>query len=65
MSRTDDGADVVSYLLRNIDGEHWRKARVRAIIDDRDMSELLRSFIRDYGSGRLTPTKERKERKKK
>jgi hypothetical protein len=46
-------ADTLTYLLRDIDGEAWRRARVRAIVEQRDMSELLRSFVRAYGAGRI------------
>jgi hypothetical protein len=51
-------ADTLTYLLRNIDGEAWRRARVRAIVEQRDMSELLRSFVRAYGDERIDVPRE-------
>jgi hypothetical protein len=57
--------DTLSYLLREIDGETWRRARVRAVIERRDMSEVLRSFIRDYAHDKPAPAAMREARRRK
>jgi hypothetical protein len=59
------GDDTQAFILRGIDGNDYRKARVRAILDNRDMSELLRSFIHEYAYGRLdVPIQRGRKRRK-
>jgi plasmid stability protein len=50
--------DTTTYLLRNVPGDLWRQARVRAIVEQRDMSEVLRAFIRAYGAERIDVPRE-------
>ena len=65
MSRTAKPTDdTATYLLREIDGEVWRRAQIRAITARRDMSELLRAFVRAYGAGKIDVPREQKRRRK-
>jgi hypothetical protein len=56
--------DTVACLVRDIDGEAWRKARARAVLDSRDMTELVRAFIRAYGSHKIDLPREPDSRRK-
>jgi hypothetical protein len=56
-TKADDEDGGQTYMLRGIDDDDWRKARIRAINEDRKMSELIRAFIHDYAAGRPAPTR--------
>jgi hypothetical protein len=55
--------DTTTYLLRNVPGELWRAARVRAVMERRDMRDVLLSLIREYGEGKPTIGPKGKRRK--
>ena len=68
--RAEPDDDTTTYLLRDVPGDVWRRARVRAITEQRDMSEVLRAFIRVYGAERIDvprepqPTSKQQRRKR-
>ena len=56
--------DGVTYLLRGIDGELWRRARSRAVMEGRTMREVLLDLLREYAARRAAgePRSRRKQR---
>ena len=56
------GADeTMDYLIRGIDKELWKKARIKAIQEDLTMPRVMRGLIEAWVKGeiQLTPKKKR------
>jgi hypothetical protein len=64
--RTQPHPDSVTYLLRDINGELWRRARARAVMQGRTMRDVLLDLISDYAAERpaVKPRSGSKERRK-
>lgn len=64
MSRRKDGLDLISFLIRDVPGDVWRKARVRAVLEDRSIRDALIELLHDYGRGKPNERHERPRRKR-
>ena len=55
------GDDTMDYLMRGIDKELWKKARIKAIKEDLTMPKVMRGLIEAWVKGevQLTPKKKR------
>lgn len=52
---TVDGGETISYTLRDIPKEIWRKARIRGIQQDLEMKDVLLGLLRAYAQGKVEP----------
>jgi hypothetical protein len=46
--RTDDRDTVAAYALRDIPADLWKRARLRALQEDRDMRTVLLKLLERY-----------------
>ena len=55
------GNEDMDYLIRGIDKELWKKARIKAIQEDLTMPKVMRGLIEAWVKGevQLTPKKKR------
>ena len=53
--------ETMDYLIRGIDKELWKKARIKAIQEDLTMPRVMRGLIEAWVKGeiQLTPKKKR------
>jgi hypothetical protein len=59
-AKLDD--DTVSYLIRDCPGPAWRLLKVRAIIEQRNIRDVLVGLIEEYGQGKPTIKPERRRK---
>ena len=45
MAKKDGFTD---YILRDIPSDFWRKVRAKAILEDRDMKEIIMEGLKDF-----------------
>tara|TARA_Y100000593_G_scaffold89028_1_gene172375 strand:+ start:125 stop:304 length:180 start_codon:yes stop_codon:yes gene_type:complete len=45
--------ETTSFLLKNIDADLWRKFKVKAIMDNSNMTATLKKLIYKYVSGEI------------
>jgi hypothetical protein len=54
------GDDTMDYLIRGIDKELWKKARIKAIQEDLPMPKVMRGLIEAWVKGEVQLTQKRK-----
>jgi len=54
------GYDAMDYLIRGIDKELWKKARIKAIQEDVTMPKVMRGLIKGWVKGEVQLTRKEK-----